>query len=84
MKCAKCGSENVSIQIVNKVKLVTKHHGILWWLLIGWYWIPIKWLIFTVPALIIKLIKGKKTKAKNIEVKMAVCQQCGNTWRMYK
>lgn len=28
MKCPKCGSENVSFQIINEQKLVTKHHGL--------------------------------------------------------
>ena len=84
MRCSRCGSEEIAIQLLNEVKLVTKHKGILWWLIIGWWWIPIKWLIFTVPALIIKLIKGKKYKSKNIQTKYAVCQKCGFSWKMYK
>ncbi len=83
MICPKCNSENVNIQIVNKVKLVTKHHGIIWWILVGWWWIAIKWVIFTVPALICKIFGiGKKKKIKNKEVKMAVCQSCGNSWKI--
>ena len=65
MKCPKCNSENVNVQITNEVKLVKAHHGIIWWLLIGWWWIAVKWLIFTVPALILKLFGAKKQKAKN-------------------
>lgn len=83
MICPKCNSENINIQIVNKVKLVTKHHGIIWWILVGWWWIAIKWAIFTVPALICKIFGiGKKKKIKNKEVKMAVCQSCGNSWKI--
>lgn len=82
MVCPKCNSENVNVQITNEVKLVNKHHGIIWWLLIGWWWIMIKWLIFTVPALIFKIFGSKKQKAKNIQHKMAVCQSCGNTWEI--
>lgn len=81
--CPKCNSNNVSIQIINEVKLVTKHHGIIWWLLIGWWWIFIKWLFLTLPALIFKIFGiGKKYKTKNIQKKMAVCQNCGNNWKI--
>ena len=34
MKCPKCGSEDVNIQVINEQKLVTKHHGIIWWICI--------------------------------------------------
>lgn len=81
MKCEKCGNNNISIQLVNKVNLVKKHHSILWWIFVGWWWIFIKWLIFTIPALIFKIFGiGKKYKTKNIEIKKAICQDCGNTW----
>ena len=82
MKCPKCNSENVNIQITNEVKLINAHHGIIWWLFIGWWWIFVKWLIFTVPALIFKIFGAKNKKAKNIQHKMAVCQSCGNTWEI--
>ena len=82
MKCPKCGSEQVTVQVVNKVKLVNAHHGIIWWLCIGWWWILVKWLVFTVPALILKIFGHKKQKAKNIQQKMAVCQSCGNSWKV--
>ena len=62
MKCAKCGSENVTVQVINEVKLKNKHHGVIWWLFIGWWWIPFKWLFLTIPALIIKIFGGKKQK----------------------
>lgn len=82
MTCPKCKSENVNIQVVNESKLVTKHHGILWWLFIGWWWIFVKWLIFTLPALIFAIFVGKRKKIKNVTVKNAVCQNCGNTWKI--
>ena len=37
MKCPKCGSENVNFQIINEQQLVTKHHGLTWWLCGGGY-----------------------------------------------
>ena len=83
MTCSRCGSDNVNIQELNEVKLKTKHHGIIWWLCIGWYWIPIKWFIFTVPALIFKIFGiGKKYKTVNKTIKKAVCQNCGNSWKI--
>lgn len=82
MICTNCGSNNVNVQVVNEVELKTKHKGIIWWLLIGWWWLPIKWLCFTLIALIVKLLSRKKQKAVNKKVKMAVCQNCGHTWKI--
>lgn len=80
MQCIKCGSNNVNIQVVNESKLVTKHHGLIWWLCIGWWWIFFKWIFLTIPALIIAIFVGKRKTIKNIQRKVAVCQECGNTW----
>ena len=44
MKCPKCGSENVTVQVVNETELKEKKHGFLWWLCVGWYWVPLKWI----------------------------------------
>jgi hypothetical protein len=83
MICPKCSSDNVNIQVVVESQLVTKHHGIIWWLCIGWWWIPIKWLCFTLPALIFKVFGvGKRHKIKNKTIKKAVCQNCGNSWNL--
>lgn len=82
MTCKKCGSQNVTVQMTNEVKLVNKHHGVLWWLLIGWYWVPIKWIFLTVPALLAKIFIPKRQKAKNIEKKICLCQNCGYSWEI--
>lgn len=82
MKCPKCQNENVNIQIINEEKMVTKHHSIVWWLLIGWWWIPIKWLYLTIPALIFKIFHKKNQKAINKAKKIAVCQNCGYTFKI--
>lgn len=76
MVCPKCNNE-MDIQVINQVKLVDKHHGIIWWLLIGWWWIPVKWLFFTLPALLFLILGHKKQKAINKVVKVAVCKNCG-------
>lgn len=82
LKCPKCGSTNVTFQIVNEAILKTKHKGIIWWLCVSWWWLPIKWLVFTIPALFIKVfgLGHKNQKIKNITKNKAVCQNCGNFW----
>lgn len=80
MKCKKCGSENVTVNVINEVHLKDKHHGIIWWLLIGWWWIPAKWLFLTLPALLFAIFGHKKQKTVNKSVTKCVCQSCGYTW----
>lgn len=81
MVCPKCGSNNVTAQVINQVKLKDKHHGVLWWVFVGWWWIPFKWLFLTLPALLFALCGHKKQKAVNKSVTMFVCQDCGNSWK---
>lgn len=84
MVCPKCGSEKVTIQVVNETKLKIKHHSIIWWCLIGWWFVPIMWFIFFIPKLFIKLfgLSSKKYKTKNITKKIAVCQNCTNSFEI--
>lgn len=80
--CPKCGSTNTTIQVVNEQELKNKHHGVFWWICIGFWWIPIKWLFLTIPALIIKIFKPKKKKIKNKTITKCVCQDCGHNWNV--
>jgi len=80
MTCPKCGSNNVSVQVINEVELKNKHHGIFWWIFVGWWWIPFKWLFLTLPALIVKIFAPKKKKAVNKQKSVCVCQDCGARW----
>jgi uncharacterized Zn finger protein len=80
MKCPKCGSENTNVQVVTETQLKTKHHGILWWLFFGWYWVIFKWLFLTLPALIVKIFSHEKYKTKIVHKSMVVCQNCGHHW----
>jgi len=80
MVCPKCKSEDVNVQVINEVELKTKHKGVLWWICIGWWWLPIKWICFTLPALIFKIFKKKKQKAVNKQKTVCVCQNCGHRW----
>lgn len=80
MKCPKCGSENVNAQVITENTLKNAHHGILWWLFVGWWWLPIKWLYLTVPALLAKIFIPKKQKIVSKQRTVYVCQNCGHHW----
>ncbi len=59
--------ENIKVQVVNEVHIKNAHHGCLWWLFVGWWWVPVKWLAFTIPAIIFKICGHKKTKSSQQE-----------------
>lgn len=80
MRCPKCGSENVNVQMVTETNLVQKRRGILWWCFIGIWWVPIKWICFTWLALLVKLFSPKKYKTTIRHKSMCVCQNCGHHW----
>lgn len=84
MICPKCGSENVTVQIVTEHDLLDKKAGCLWWICVGWWWIPIKWIVFTLPALIVKILKPKKKALQNRHLSKCVCQNCGYMWDAQK
>lgn len=81
MTCPKCNSENVAAQIVTETKMKNAHHNILWWIFIGWWWVPIKWVALFIPALIVKIFAPKKQKLKQKQITMFVCSNCGHTWK---
>lgn len=79
MICPKCNSNNISFQAVNEV--YTKHgRGIIWWICIGWWWVFIKWIVFTIPAIIKAFFFGRKKIVKSKTATKAVCQNCGHMW----
>lgn len=80
MVCKKCGSQNVTVQVVTETKVKEKKHGIFWWICVGWWWIPIKWLVFTLPAILGKLFGKSKYKVTTKTRKIAVCNDCGKSW----
>lgn len=80
MKCPRCKSENVTVQMMTSTQLKKKGYGCLWWLVIGWWWIPVKWLCFTFFALLAAFLpKQQKIVQKN--TKMCICQSCGHSWK---
>lgn len=46
-------------------KKTTKKHSLGWWLFIGWWWYPVKWICFSIPAFIIRTIWKAATSPKN-------------------
>ena len=81
MTCPKCESTNTQISIVNEPILVKDKPGCLWRLFIGWWWIPVKWIFFTIPALILKLFVPAKVKLQQRRYTVSVCQNCGFHWK---
>lgn len=77
MVCPKCGSANVTVQMVTDTELRTKKHGIVWWVFVGWWWIFIKWICFFLPALIVKIFAPRKYKLRVKHRSVCVCQSCG-------
>ena len=82
MICPKCGSENVTVQIITESELKKKRHSILYWICIGWWLQPIMWLFLTLPTLIIHIFKPKSYKITTHSKKMAVCNNCGKSWEI--
>lgn len=82
MKCPKCGSENVSVELVQEQTMKRKRKGWAYWLLIGWWWEPLVWIFLTLPKLIWELFKPRKYKIKTKTRKVAVCQSCGHSWKV--
>lgn len=82
MICPKCNSNNITTQVVTDVKMKTKHHSIIWWILVGWWWELLLWLFLTIPKLLFAIFGHKKQKVVTKNYAMAVCQNCGNSWKI--
>lgn len=80
MTCPKCGSENVSVQAVTTVREKPKH-GIVWWILIGWWLEPLLWIFLTIPRLLVALF-GRNKKTVSETHTEAICQSCGHRWKV--
>ena len=95
ISCPRCNSNNISFQreqsgSVGASKTTFRGgHGCLYWLLIGW-WMWFFKAIFHICTLGIfllirrrkKLVANTVTGTKNINRTMAVCQSCGNSWKV--
>lgn len=69
MKGPKCKSENVWVQLLSETELKRKHHGLLYWLLIGWWLQPLLWIFFTLPMLIITIFRPGKYQTRTVHKK---------------
>lgn len=84
MTCPKCGNANIQVQMVSEAQLKKKHHGVIYWLLFGWWFHMLMWTFLTLPMLIIKIFRPAKYKIKTTSKPMAVCQSCGHSWEIKK
>jgi len=82
IKCPKCLSDNIHIQIISEIKLKNQHHGLLYWLIIGWWLELLLWFFLTIPRLLIAVFGHKKQKITQKNHKEAICQNCGHSWRL--
>ena len=80
MKCKKCGSENVNTQVVSEQVVRTMKHGILYWILIGWWIWIFKLLLFPITILLNLFSRTEKISFTEHKT-MCVCQNCGYTWK---
>ena len=80
MKCPKCSSGNVNVQVVTTSELKRKHRGIMYWLFIGWWLEIILWCFFAIPRLFIALFIPKQQKLVTKHKNVAICQNCGHSW----
>lgn len=76
MKCPKCGSENVTNQIITETTSKGKTKGF------GWIKSCMGFLLFSLPGILCGLCGMGKGKSKTItKTKVAhICQNCGYTW----
>jgi len=85
MVCPKCKSQNVTVQVVSETSLYKKKKGLLWWLLVGWWWWIVElflWVCFTIPRLLIQILKPTRYVTKTTHHSMCVCQDCGYNWKV--
>ena len=112
MYCPNCNSDNIRIESVQenlgstkisetKYRInVKKKHGIIWWIFIGFWWVPVKfllniilWPILAIPKAIHRVSNrgvvatstGAEETVNHIVYKtICTCQNCGKTWEMKK
>ena len=80
MKCPKCNSGNVNVQVVTTSELKRKHRGIMYWLFIGWWLELMLWCFLTLPRLIIAIFGPKRQKLVTKHKNVAICQNYGHSW----
>lgn len=76
MRCPKCGSENVTSQVVTETTTKEKMKGF------GWIKSCLGFLLFNIPGILCGLCgMGKgKSKTKTTTRVIHICQNCGRQW----
>jgi len=97
MNCPKCGSDNINFQREQSGSIGGSSHklkdgkrGCLYFFTIGWFFTMLKWMLIICTAGIALLFLPKKNSGKvqgvsanmNFNRTMAICQDCGNTWKV--
>lgn len=80
MECPKCGGSNVTASTFAEHTLEKKKPGVIWWVLVGWWWVPLKWVFLTLPALVVKIFKPKNYTMEAKTRTVFTCLDCGHTW----
>lgn len=83
MQCPKCKSENVTSQIITgTIQEAKQKHGIIWWILIGWWRTILKFLVFGIWMFVWRIYKSitKKAEAQEFIKTAHVCNDCGYGW----
>lgn len=76
--CPRCGG-TMNFQ-ASTYTLNRSRHGMLYWLVIGWWLHPLLWIFLTLPMLLWRVIapnRREKVRTKTV----GVCQKCGYTRR---
>jgi len=81
MRCPRCRSENVRVEMLTEQKFERKKKSFLYWITIGWFIEPLLWLFLTFPKLFYELFKPGRYKGTTTTKKYAVCQNCGHSWK---
>ena len=98
VQCPKCSSSNITFQreqsgnvggSLSSFKFRDNRKGCIYWIFIGW-WFWIFKLLFHVATLGVFLLFRRNRKVtgktvsgtKNINYTIAICQNCGNSWKV--
>ena len=75
-RCPRCGGM-MNFQATTYARNRSRH-GVLYWLLIGWWLHPLLWIFLTVPMLLWRIIAPNRRQVA-CTATVAVCQQGGYT-----
>jgi len=73
---------DVKVQVVTEAEIKRKKKSVWYWIFVGWYLEPLLWIFLTLPKLIWELIRPKRYKVTAKMREIAVCQNCGKTWKI--